>query len=429
MVKDTTLYNKLEINPEASMEEIKKKGKKLLIKWHPDKHPKENQEMATKKFQEIQEAMSILENPEKRETYDKFGMDAVKDLEGMKAAGEAQGGGGFPFAHFASNFGGMGGMGGMGGFPFPDGAFGGFPFGGMGGPPNRGGQERENIIEKVDVTLGQIYREETINVKYNQKVTCQKCNGDCTNDGKKAQCNDCQGRGHQIRIMRMGPMVTQQMIPCTTCNAKGIVIPEENRCTSCSGVGYNVKEKIVPIQLKNGFGNGIKMQLEGKGNNLNGIKTDLVIILNEIQDKTFKRINNDLLVEIELKLYQALFGFDKVIEHLDGRKLHLHHTGKTNFGTIRKITGEGMSNLRTKEKGDLIIKFIFKLPNITNETLTKAIMLVDKPETITEKEVQGQINLHKTTMIDVSENDVNMKENDNEEEEGVGPKQAECIQQ
>jgi hypothetical protein len=57
-------------------------------------------------------------------------------------------------------------------------------------------------------------------------------------------------------------------------------------------------------------------------------------------------------------------------------------------------------------------------------------MLVDKPDTIVEKEIQGQTNLHKTTMIDVSENDVNMNGNNEEEEdEGVGPKQAECIQQ
>ena len=39
MVKDTTFYDRLEVTPTTSIEDIKKKGKKLLIKWHPDKNP------------------------------------------------------------------------------------------------------------------------------------------------------------------------------------------------------------------------------------------------------------------------------------------------------------------------------------------------------------------------------------------------------
>ena len=77
MVLDKILYDRLEVSIDAPIEEIKKKGKKMLIKWHPDKHPNDT-ETATKKFQEIQEALSILENPEKRKIYDEFGMDGIK---------------------------------------------------------------------------------------------------------------------------------------------------------------------------------------------------------------------------------------------------------------------------------------------------------------------------------------------------------------
>jgi DnaJ-class molecular chaperone len=81
MVKDTTLYDRLEIDPSASIKEIEKKGKKLLIKWHPDKNPDKVQE-STKKFQEIQEAMTILTNEEKREMYNQFGMEGIKGGDG-----------------------------------------------------------------------------------------------------------------------------------------------------------------------------------------------------------------------------------------------------------------------------------------------------------------------------------------------------------
>ena len=66
MVKETTLYNILEVKPTATKEEILKNAKKLSVKWHPDKNPN-NVEMATKKFQENQEAFIILSNEDKRQ--------------------------------------------------------------------------------------------------------------------------------------------------------------------------------------------------------------------------------------------------------------------------------------------------------------------------------------------------------------------------
>jgi DnaJ-class molecular chaperone len=410
MVKDTSLYNRLEVSPTAPIDEIKKKGKKLMIKWHPDKHP-DNVEEATKKFQDIQEALSILENPEKRDIYDKFGMDGIKgDMGGQDGGFNPFGGSGFPFGPdgpFGFSFG--------GGNPFG----GGFP-----GQMNRS-EEKENIVERLDVTLEQIYKEESVNLKYNQKSACVKCNGEGSTDGKKISCNDCNGKGVKIRIMRMGPIQQQAVSPCNSCSGKGTSIPDASKCTTCASSGHVTKEKTIAIPLKKGFGNGLKMQLEGKGHHIKGHKTDLIVIINEIEHPIFKRRGSDLLVEIELKLYQALFGFDKILTHLDGRKLHLHHTGKTNYQTIRRIGGEGMLDLRSKQNGDLIIKFNIDLPTITNETLTKALILVDKNESVIEKNIQTEENLVKTIMMDMNEN-YNNQDSPQEENQQQGP---ECVQQ
>ena len=413
MVKDTTFYDRLEVTPTTSIEDIKKKGKKLLIKWHPDKNPNNIAE-ATKKFQEIQEALSVLDNPEKKEIYDRFGMDGIK--------GDMGGGGGGGFNPF-----------GGGGFPFggdnPFAAFGGaFGGGGFGGFPGGGGQreEKENIVERLNVTLEQIYKEESVNLKYNQKIICTNCKGEGTPSGFKVNCNDCGGKGMKVRIIRMGPIQQQAIAPCNTCNSKGKIIPDAHKCNTCSATGHVSKEKTIAIPLKNGFGNGLKMQLEGKGNQLNGAKSDLIVIINELEHPVYKRRGNDLVIEVELKLYQALFGFDKVITHLDGRKLHLHHTGKTNYGTIRKINEEGMEDLRTKRKGDLIIKFNIDLPTITNETLTKALILINKDESVKEKEVQSNETLVKTIMLDTVEREYSNEQEQNEEQGGGGP---ECAQQ
>lgn len=415
MVVDKTLYDILEVQPDASQEDIKKKGKKTLIKWHPDKHPN-NIDVATKKFQEIQEALQILEDPEKRNMYDNIGMSYVKGESPQQCNPFGDNN---PFAGFQFN----------GNNPFA-----GFPFGDMFGNGNPQSQDTcyENITENLYVSLEQIYKQETVEFKYAHNVYCVECNGEGTNDGTKSICTDCNGVGKKVQIIQMGHMIQQIVQPCGTCKSKGKVILENKKCNICHGKCVVIKEKTITIPLKNGFGNGIKLQLEGKGNHYKNNKTDLIIIINEKPHSMFKRNGNDLYTEINLKLYQALFGFDKILTHLDDRKLHLHCAGKTNFGTIRKISGEGMTDLRNNIKGDIVIKFNIELPNITNETLIKALTLLEKKENGIEKNLVKEKNLIKVLMNDVQNTDnfeTKEKSYSETEDEDDGNVNTECKQQ
>ena len=95
MVLDKTLYNRLEIEPTDDTNIIKKAYFKLSRKWHPDKNPNNIKE-ATKKFQEISEAYDILKDNDKREKYNRYGMDMIND-NGRKANAEEI------FKHFFSS--------------------------------------------------------------------------------------------------------------------------------------------------------------------------------------------------------------------------------------------------------------------------------------------------------------------------------------
>ena len=76
MVKDTTLYDRLEISADSDENQIKKAYNKLSKIWHPDKHVDEvEKEKAALKFKEITEAKEILLDKQKRDTYDQMGMD------------------------------------------------------------------------------------------------------------------------------------------------------------------------------------------------------------------------------------------------------------------------------------------------------------------------------------------------------------------
>ncbi|HKJ06245.1 MAG TPA: J domain-containing protein [Flavobacteriaceae bacterium] len=66
-------YKILELNKKASQADIKKAYRKLARKYHPDLNP--NDDVAKKKFQQINEANEVLSDPEKRKKYDQYGKD------------------------------------------------------------------------------------------------------------------------------------------------------------------------------------------------------------------------------------------------------------------------------------------------------------------------------------------------------------------
>ena len=200
---------------------------------------------------------------------------------------------------------------GGGGFP---GGGGGFPGGQFNMFPQRE-ERKENVMEKLKVTLKQIFKEESVELKYKHKICCAKCNGEGSNDGSKTDCNDCGGKGLRTQVMKMGPMVQHSVVPCNACRGKGKKIPDQNKCESCTGSGTLEKEKTIPIPLKNGLTSGVSLQLPGKGHHLKNTKTDLIVVIEVEEDPIFKRGGSDLVIEIDLKLFQALFGFNKVIEH------------------------------------------------------------------------------------------------------------------
>lgn len=65
-------YQILGVPKNASQEEIKKAYRKLAMQYHPDRNPGK-ESWANEKFKEINQAFSVLGDPEKRRQYDQFG--------------------------------------------------------------------------------------------------------------------------------------------------------------------------------------------------------------------------------------------------------------------------------------------------------------------------------------------------------------------
>jgi DnaJ-class molecular chaperone len=333
MVKDATLYDRLGVSSDASENQIKKAYIQLSKQWHPDKHPEEMKEEAGKKFKEITEAKDILSDGEKRRQYDQIGMDILK-----------QGGGeGNPFNPFGDGFPGF-----PGGFPgFPPG----FPFGNMNVNVNR--RVLRPIETEVTVTLEQVYKEEPIEVSFLFQKDCSTCNGE---GGQTDHCGSCNGKGKQMRIQQMGPMITQSIIDCGQCEGKGRVIRE--KCKKCTkGIVERTKKIVIPLSKDLVPGN--KINVKNQGHIQGDSVSDVVISVNILPHSLFIQRNHDLVVNVELTLLEALFGFSKTIKNLDNSDIVLESTVKTDYNHVQCMNNKGMN-----QHGNLYIVYTISIPTL-----------------------------------------------------------------
>lgn len=95
-------YDVLGVSRGASADEIRKAYRELARKHHPDLNP-DNAD-AKQKFQEVQQAFEVLNDPKKREQYDRFG-HAFESMGGGPGGGGGYGGGS-PFGGGGNPFGG-----------------------------------------------------------------------------------------------------------------------------------------------------------------------------------------------------------------------------------------------------------------------------------------------------------------------------------
>ena len=116
MAEKRDYYEVLGLKKGASEDEIKKAFRKMAMKYHPDRNP--GDKTAEEKFMEVNEAYSVLSDPDKKSKYDRFGH------AGVDPNGAGFGGGGF---------GGFGGGAGFSGFEDIFDMFGGMFGGGFGG--------------------------------------------------------------------------------------------------------------------------------------------------------------------------------------------------------------------------------------------------------------------------------------------------------
>ncbi len=131
----------------------------------------------------------------------------------------------------------------------------------------------------------------------------------------------------------------------------------------------NVNGKQVRITIPAGVADGQVIKLKGYGGEgINGGPAgDLYITFKIAEDSVFKRLGDDLYVDVEMDLYTAVLGGEKVIDTLEG-KVKLKIKPETQNGTKVRLKGKGFPVYKKEGQfGDLIITYSVKIPtNLTD---------------------------------------------------------------
>ncbi len=320
MAKD--YYKLLDIDKDASKEDIKRAFRKLARKYHPDVNPDNPQ--AIEKFKEINEAYSVLNDDKKREMYDKFGVtEGEPPIQYQGTGGAAPGGGRVQRGPNGTQY-----------YYYTSGTPGGFNFNfndlfGRQRSDNASGdsesdEDFEDIFDVFSKAAGRT------------KVRSSRPSSGRPREGEDLRYDLEIGfldafHGREMRLQYPDP-VTQEI-------------------------------KILKLKIPLGVKDDQKLRLKGKGMpGINGGPPgDMYIVIHLKDHPRFARDGEDLSVVQEIPFTIAVLGGKISVEGVD-KPLTVTVPPGTKDGSILRLKDQGFPKMGSEERGNLLVEIKIQVP-------------------------------------------------------------------
>ena len=323
---------------------LKSAFRKQAMEHHPDRNG--GCEEAAGRFKEINEAYSILSDPQKRAAYDRFGHAGLN--------GQGGGNGQFHDVHdifnevFGDVFGDM--------------------FGGRGGRQGaRNGPARGNDLRyDLEISLEQAYAGAEVEITVPVTMSCEACEGSGAKPGTSpTQCTTCHG-AERVRASQGFFSIERA---CPRCGGSGRMVMDP--CLECRGAGQIRKSRTLAVRIPAGVDDGARIRLAGEGDAglRGGPRGDLYIFISVQPHELFERDGLDLLCTVPVPMCTAALGGEIDApcllggENCDGAcKIQVKVPEGAQTGKTLRVTGRGMPSLRGPQRGDLVVELFIETP-------------------------------------------------------------------
>jgi molecular chaperone DnaJ len=330
-------YEVLGVEKGASADEIKRAYRRMAMKYHPDKNPGDKK--SEEKFKECAEAYDVLSDSAKRQQYDQFGHDGLRGM-GMRDYSHMR------WQDIGSVFEDL--------FGFDS-----FFSDIFGTRKARRGPSRGYDLETgVELTLNDVSNGVEKTIEFTRQDICSDCNGIGAASTKGlSRCSVCGGRGQVAR----GGGFFQMVSTCPRCKGSGQMITEP--CKKCKGSGRLAKKRTVSVKIPPGVHEGQSVRLSGEGEpgRSGGPRGDLYCYVRIKRHEFLERDGNNLIAVVPISFTQAALGVTIEVPTLDGTR-QLKVPAGTQYGSVFRIKGEGLPDIRSGRKGDQLVQVIVETP-------------------------------------------------------------------
>lgn len=316
-------YQTLGLSTDATPDEIKARYRILAMQWHPDRHQSvKDRDVATEKFKCIQQAYSILGDPDKRSEYD--------DARGFSDSSRPEQPGGHQEQQYWWEK--------SSGFQHQETSSDRF--------------KGKDVTWKTKVTLADAINGCEVIYTRKYKVVCSGCDG----EGKcQYQCPTCHGKRYTTHPF------TQRQSKCDTCWSHGVV---HAKCDECKGRKTVTEVSKHRIRLPANLTDGVEILAKGLGTAseyAGRSPGDLIIVISIKAEKGFTFVGSDIVGTIKVSFTTALLGGPSLVDLPNGKQIEVKIPARTDSGKKLRISEMGLSDRRGK-KGDLVLTVRIVLP-------------------------------------------------------------------
>jgi DnaJ-class molecular chaperone len=94
---------------------------------------------------------------------------------------------------------------------------------------------------------------------------------------------------------------------------------------------------------------------------------DLYVIINVQPDSRFELYGINLVTTLEISSIDAMLGIDKEVQGLEGKTFLVKIPPGCQYGTKFGLNGQGLYQMNSAVRGDLVVNVTIKTPVLTEE--------------------------------------------------------------